>query len=577
MSRYCRYLNQHRLTEEARGFLFYPQNPATHLPKDTMALPSNPFSNLKYLVIDDFAEMRSLVSSIIQNYGVHYSQIDTAADAQKAMEWLGKKSYDVVLADYNLGPGKDGQQLLEEARHTGLLGLHTIFIMITAENTRMMVMGAAEYAPDSYLSKPLNKDLLRTRLQHLIERKQELQQVNNALSRNDNLQALELLNKLIAERPKHLTDLMKIKGEISLNAGRIDDALLIYNQALSNRELTWALVGKGRALFAKKDYQEAAKVFERVIEVEPNIMAAHDWLARTQKTMGQAKEAEATLANAVSLSPKGVRRQQALGSLAMENGNSELAEKAFGKAIQIGRHSAFNQPSVYAGLVKAMTANDNTKEAKRVIAGLAKTFNDSPEATFYQATAQANLLRAEGNQKAAEDELARAESLLTSIDHASNGAMGLEMAKTLTQFGHKDKAGKLLTAIVANNHDDDELLSSLAKSFIETGLSETPEAAIEEIRKGVFNKNNQGVRLIRSGDIDRAVSLLQDAAEELSSNKTINLNAAQALIMKLETSGSNAADLERINRYLNRVKQMAPDDWRLASLLPRLKQINQTT
>lgn len=556
--------------EAQTGFL------KTKHPATMALLPSNPFTNLKYLIIDDFAEMRSLMTSIIQNYGVHYSQIDTAANAQKAMEWLKKKTYDVILADYNLGEGKDGQQLLEEARHTGLLGLHTIFIMVTAENTRMMVMGAAEYAPDSYLSKPLNKDLLRTRLLNLIERKKELQQVNDALSRNDNIQALELLDKLIAERPKHLTDLMKIKGEISLTAGRMDDALNIYNHALNHRELTWALLGKGRALFAKKDYPEAAKCFNRVIELEPNIMSAHDWLAKTQKITGQAEAAEITLGQAIALSPKGVRRQQELGTLALENKNYELAEKAFNKAIQIGRHSAFNHPTAYAGLAKALTANNNLKEAKKIVTSLAKAFNESPEASFYQATAQAMILKTEGNEAAAAEELARAESLLTGIDHASTGTMGLEMAKTLTQFGQNEKANKLLIAIVANNHDDDELLSSLGKTFTEAGISEAPETLIEEIRKGVFNKNNQGVRLIRSGDIDRAVSLLQDAAEELSSNKTINLNAAQALIMKLETNGSNPQDLERINRYMGRVKQMAPDDWRLAGLEPRLKQLSQS-
>lgn len=540
-------------------------------------LPTNPFTTLQYLVIDDFPEMRSMITNIIQNYGVHYSQIDTAANAQKAMEWLGKKTYDIILADYNLGPGKDGQQLLEEARHTGLLGLHTIFVMVTAENTRMMVMGAAEYSPDTYLSKPLNKDLLRTRLLNLIERKKELQQVNNALMRNDNILALELLDKLIAARPKHLTELMKIKGEISLNAGRIDDALGIYNHALGNRELTWALLGKGRALFAKKEYQAAAECFSRIIELEPNIMAAHDWLAKIQKIMGQPEAAEATLAQAIELSPKAVRRQQELGALALENGNTTLAEKAFNKAISVGRHSAFNHPSAYAGLAKALTANNNVKEAKKIATSLARTFKDNPEASFYQATTQAFIKHSEGDTKGAEAELARAEEVMTQIDHASTGSMGLEMAKTLSQFGQKDKAGKLLTAIVANNHDDDELLSTLNKSFIEAGISEAPETAIEEIRKGVFNKNNQGVRLIRSGDIDRAVALLQDAAEELSSNKTINLNAAQALIMKLEAQGNNAQDFERINRYINRVKQMAPDDWRLAGLLPRLRQLSQAS
>jgi tetratricopeptide (TPR) repeat protein len=537
-------------------------------------IPSNPFTTLQYLVIDDFAEMRSMITSIIQNYGVHYSQIDTASNAQKAMEWLGKKTYDVILADYNLGPGKDGQQLLEEARHTGLLGLHTIFVMVTAENTRMMVMGAAEYAPDTYLSKPLSKDLLRTRLLNLIERKKELQQVNDALARNDNVLALELLDKLIAERPKHLTDLMKIKGEISLNAGRIDDALLIYNHALDNRELTWALLGKGRALHAKKEYPAAASCFSRVIELEPNIMAAYDWLAKTQKIMGQPEAAEVTLAQASELSPKAVRRQQELGALAMENGNTQLAEKAFNKAIQVGRHSAFNHPTAYAGLAKAMTANNNLKEAKKIVSNITKTFKDNPEASFYQATAQAFIMHREGNTQGAEEEMARAEKLITDIDHASTGPMGLELAKMLILLEKKEKASKLLTSIVANNHDDDELLSTMGKLFTDTGLSETPETTIEEIRKGVFNKNNQGVRMIRSGDIDKAVELLQDAADELSSNKTINLNAAQALIMKLEAQGNNAQDFERASRYINRIKQMAPDDWRLAGLIPRLQQVS---
>ena len=67
------------------------------------------------------------------------------------------KSYDIVLCDYNLGAGQDGQQLLEELRYRHKLKNTSLFVMITAESSRDMVLGALEYLPDDYLTKPITQ------------------------------------------------------------------------------------------------------------------------------------------------------------------------------------------------------------------------------------------------------------------------------------------------------------------------------------------------------------------------------------------------------------------------------------
>jgi tetratricopeptide (TPR) repeat protein len=537
-----------------------------------MLLP-NPFSGLKYLLVDDFADMRSMFKAIFNSLGVPDSEIVTARNGEDAIAKMEEQRFDVILCDYNLGAGKDGQQVLEEARHRGLLGIHSIFIMATAENTREMVMGAVEYEPDSYLSKPFNKDLLRARLSKLLERKRALLPVNNALTAKNYARALDLLDQMIAERPKNLGDLMKIKAEVCGSAGRFDEAIAIYEQVLGLRELVWAKLGLGKALFVKKQYDRAQQLFQQLIEGYPGLVAAYDWLAKTQNVLGQTEAAVTTLRQATALSPKTVRRQQELGELALRSGVHDVAEGAFDKAIRYGRHSIYHHPSSYSGLAKSKSANSKHLEAIKVISELDKAFGDDPEALFFKAATKAVIQQNQGNTEAAAAELKAAEAAMAKLDHGATGRIGLEMARTCNLLGQTERAAQLLQAVAANNHDDDEFLGEVIHALKSAGHHANPEEFIEQIRKEVFGKNNRGVRLLKSGDLDAAIELLRAAAAELPSNKTINLNAAKAFIMKMETQGSNLNDVRLVREYIDRVQKIDPDDWRLISLMPRLRQL----
>ena len=529
------------------------------------------FGDKSYLVIDDFADMRSVLRSILRSLGA--TRVDQASDGAEAVSRLERKHYDVILCDYNLGNGKNGQQVLEEARYRQLFGVDCIFIMITAENTREMVMSAVEYVPDSYLTKPLTKELLKTRLTKLFERKADLAAVNKAMMAKDQARAIAELDTLIAARPKHLPELVKLKAEICLNSNRYDEALAIYEQALAVRDLPWAYLGTGKALYRQKKYEQAQTVFKHLLELDRNLIAAYDWLAKTQVALKEFEEAEQTLASAVRLSPRGVSRQQQLGELALNNGHGETAETAFQQAVGLSRHSILNHPALFAGLAKSKSANQKHDEALQVTRDLSKTFGETPEAVLYRATATATIKRNQGDLAAATAALAAAEQALRELGPSAPPRLGLEMVTAHARLGNQEQADALLRTVIANNHDDEEFLNEVLQSCRESGMGENAGTAIHDVRQEVVKTNNAGVRLIQKGQFDDAIRLLCKAADEMPGNKTISLNAAKAGIMKMEKMGPNVEGVRMVRHYVERVQSMAPDDWRLADVAARLQQI----
>ncbi|MBA4392513.1 MAG: response regulator, partial [Desulfobacca sp.] len=144
-----------------------------------------------FLVVDDFQEFRASVRFMLQSFGV--VSIDNANSGEAAIAQIETKPYDVILCDYNLGHNqKDGQQILEEIKHRELIKLSTVFIMVTAENTMEMIMGAAEYSPDDYLMKPFTKEVLRTRIEKAFKKKNDLELIESAVQKKEYRHAIDL-------------------------------------------------------------------------------------------------------------------------------------------------------------------------------------------------------------------------------------------------------------------------------------------------------------------------------------------------------------------------------------------------
>src|SRR5438034_7210486 len=107
------------------------------------------FRDLTALIIEPHTGMRASMHNMLNLCEI--TKIDHAVSSGTAIRTLQKKTYDIILCEYDLADGQDGQQLLEDVRHHKLIPLWTVFFMVTAERSYEKVVSAAELAPTDYL------------------------------------------------------------------------------------------------------------------------------------------------------------------------------------------------------------------------------------------------------------------------------------------------------------------------------------------------------------------------------------------------------------------------------------------
>ncbi len=512
--------------------------------------------NKSILVVDDFGDMRNMLRSMLLSIGGQ--DIDLVANGREAVAAAEKRAYDIILCDYNLGPGKNGQQILEEVRHRGLIGLNALFVMITAENTRDMVMGAVEYEPDSYLTKPFTKDMLRSRLEKLLARKRNLEDVVRAVQKGDFEGAIQRLDEKISARPKNLGELVKLKAELCLRAGDFAQAEAVYEEVLASRELPWARLGLGKTYLSMGRLEQAKKVFQELLQDNPQLTAAYDWLARTLLAMGQPTEAQQVLQQGVKVSPKAILRQKALGELATRNGDDRVAEAALGQAVQLSRNSVFRKPALFAALARVKGRIGAGEDGLKVLRDMERAFPGDAEARLYAATVEGTIQQQLGNQERAAACLERATSLYQTLGENVGSGLALELARTCSSLGKTEQAQELLRDVVRNNHAEEELLKDVGSVLGELGLEMDTDAFIGDIRREIVHLNNQGVKLARSGRLDEAVGLFEEAVAGMPHNKVVNLNAARVMVMYMQNHGSDPAREMQVRQLLERVQQLDP-------------------
>src|SRR3954465_6499757 len=96
-----------------------PENIQTGAQASTQLNSTQLNSTLTVLVIDPSPGVRANLQNMLNQSGI--SRIEYAVNAGTAVKQLGRKSYDILLCEYDLGSGgsegQDGQQLLEDLRH----------------------------------------------------------------------------------------------------------------------------------------------------------------------------------------------------------------------------------------------------------------------------------------------------------------------------------------------------------------------------------------------------------------------------------------------------------------------------
>ena len=522
-----------------------------------------------YLVVDDFIGVRQLLREALRSLGAR--NIDQASSGGEAMGLLNKTRYDVVLCDFNLGEGKNGQQVLEEARMRNLLLPSSVFLMVSAEKSVESVMGAAEHQPDAYLVKPITEGVLLSRLNRVWRKKQVFSLIDQAYAEKDYLRAARLCDEQIAVSKAHEIDLLRMKARLMEKSGEPAKARETYERVLAQREYQWARSGLAKIRMADGDYEQARQMFQTVIAENRYYIDAYDQLALAWQNMGKHEEALNVLERAAKLSPNSVPRQRNLGQASLKLGNVGMAEKAFRKCISIGEYSIRKTPDAYLGLARVCGLKNDPKEALQLLIAAQREFGaDHPDMELRAKITEGLVYHESGDYRRARKAGDELEALLQASTERPDVPTCLEMATLLFAVGVKEAPVDLLCYVVRNNHDNSFLQDEVQQIFEKARMGEEGEKLIRGARKEAIDLMNQGVLLWKTNKLAEAVEWMRNARAALPHNVRILFNSAQILISHMQQRGYSAELMEEAHGVLVHVDRVQPGQQRFAQLMEQL-------
>ena len=504
----------------------------------------NSFDTLRVLIIDDFNSFRINLKKIICELG--FRRVDSVGSGEEALSFCHKSHYDLILCDYNLGQGRNGQQLLEELKIKKKLRPQDTFILLSAETSRNVVMSAYDCEPDAYLTKPVTAKVIQQRLKRLLNKRNELLHIYENLADGRTKEGIHLLKKMIASNSRHSIHCQKLLAELYIQNQQFAEAEAIYHIILEMRALDWAQVGLAKLKIMSGEPEIAIKWLTNIIKENPNCMKAYDVLSIALEAIDDRESLQKNMQKAVDISPMSISRQASLASVALENGSAEVATKAFKKTVKYGAnslHSTLENQLGYAEAVARLYNQDPTKakeiakDAIKVINDLSDQQNIPPDLKTKSTLLNSQLQAIQGDTKKAKEMM---EHVTTTIND-KNVTLEIEIEIIYTLIANDQyKKAQAMSQQLANKYKKNQ--SALEK--IDRLL---PEPVSEKGKKTLSNINKKGIEAYKTAEYDIAIDYFAKVEKRHPYYLGTKLNLAQALIGKMRKHGVDQDNVDRCN------------------------------
>jgi CheY-like chemotaxis protein len=504
----------------------------------------------RILIIDDQSLSQSYLRYALEQLGYH--NISYAEQAQTALSLCKHNSYDLIICAYNLPKGKDGYQLFDELKATGLYKLSCALIFISAETEPALVHSVLELQPDEFMAKPFVIRDLQQRIERALQRKQLLRPVYELLEQQQHSKALAALNQQLSQPELHKLYplLLKLKGDILLQQHAFTEAGRFFSAMLNIQPFGWARIGKVHCLLQQHDEQQAFAELEQMLARSETRLFALDCLAELEFKQQHYQQAQQHILAAADIAPRNLLRQQKLLQLSRLNHDYETQYRAARDMVKFARYSMYEQPDLYMNLARAS-----------IDFALSSEDSEQQYRLNRQATLSLNTVQRQFGQQ------------------SSSEAQQVLQARLLYLQDHRQKARDLLSEL--NNTEITSLENALdkAKALHEVGLSEASKALFSQIRQhclqqhpeplfiaylaqeqqersamahGPRELNNNAVHLYQHGNWQEAFSAFVLAWQVMPKNAGIALNLWQTLL----TSPRPLCSHEQQTQLLSKCQQL---------------------
>jgi DNA-binding response OmpR family regulator len=521
-----------------------------------------PPDQLNVLVVESQPTMRTQLRNMLASIG--YESAQFAVSASMAARRLRERPYDLILCEYHLGDGQDGQHLLEDLRQHEIIPLDTLFVMISGETNYERVVSTCELAPNDYILKPLTAETLRVRLQRAFDKRDAFLPAWQSMALGDTVGAIAWCRDARDRHPQYLIDFMRLQAQLHLSIGQLDESESLYRQILDAKPIPWAELGLARVLMLRKHHVEAEQILARLVAAHDRFIEAYDLLSRVREETGRADAARDTLLAATQRSPYRIGRLRHLGELSLEVGDAAAAESTFAEVVRKGKYSDFADPEDHVRLVQAQLAQMKLDSAATSIADLDRSLGRQPKGELCKALCHALLHARSGDLERAREAL---HSASKATRRGAQLSVGLRQELVKACFDHQlgDDGSELVVDILRTAADERSIESTraLLKARGLEALSKQIEARVQAEVKSLITT---GAEKARAGDFDGAVAEMMNAARKMPGNPQVLFNAALALMRHIEHRGWNDAFAAQARNLIDRARKLSPASPRLAAL-----------
>lgn len=526
-------------------------------------MPEN--SDLSVLIIDPNPSMRGNLHNMLNQAAIN--KVEYAVNSGTAIRLLNKKPFDIILCEYDLGSGsdgQDGQQLLEDLRHHQLIKPWTIFIMLTSEAIHSKVVSAAELTPADYILKPFTVDVLSGRIARAIERRAVFLPTYHLIDKGDLRAAVASCEAAQQRHPRLAGDFARLRAELHLSLGEWKEAEQIYADLLLTRPMAWVRLGLARTLFEQQRHEEVETALLELIEHNPRYMAAYDLLAQNHEAMGQPLQAKKILEDAVHISPHVVRRLRRLGGMAFESGDIGAAERAYKQVVTKAKYSEFRDPEDHVNLVRTLVRKGDGAQASGVLRDMERSLRGGANVEACRAISAAMLFELAGNDLAAANELQQAAA-------AANMARGLStqlkvgLVQSCLKNNLDDEASEVMMKLVSES-DGDVTMEQAVDVFEKAGRHDLAKGLGQQMRNQVQELLEEAAGKAESGEFKGAVFMLRQALRRTPGNLPVLFASVEAILRQLNMLGWEAVLAEQVQEQLQVIRKIDPKHPRLESL-----------
>lgn len=529
---------------------------------------SNPWSNLRYLVVEDSATMRTWLRNALLAMGA--KTVDMATGFNDALYRIKQREpFDVILCDYVLvekgsaattsGVIRDGQHLLEECRRRRLIPTACVFLMITGERSYERVFAAAELAPDDYLLKPMTPVALGERLGAALNRRTVLKPLTDLLDAGQFDLCLTRTQQALTGRFPYRLDAQRLIGESLMALGRHEEAFAHYQQVLEKHpRLPWARLGSARACYYLDDYDESRAILEALVADQSDFMQAQDLMAQIHEVKGDQAASRELLKTLLRKNPRAIGRHREVARLALELNDPEDARLAYDQMFKEGLGLSSMDAADFVGYSSLLMKDASPVAAQRMTT-LITALNDhylSGEANnpyrLAELNAQYARARVNGNSGQAQQFY---QQMLTEIrQQEAEGevanALRLGVMEAAAAEGDRAQAIALADKMLADYAGNEAMSGRIVGMLDKAGMGEEARAMRDTTERHVLQMNRKAVELAKQGRLKDAMDEFVRLAND-SRNLSVTFNAALAIVRWLDSGGDDPAMVRRLRHFLD--------------------------